>query len=63
MLKEEDETFLEEEKNMMILDSGTTKTVAGSKWMTEYLQTTDQEQLKNISRQTDDRFFRFGNSV
>ena len=63
MLKEEDETFLEEERNMIILDSGTTKTVAGSKWMTDFLQTRDQEQLKNISRQTDHRFFRFGNSV
>ena len=53
MLKEEEETHLEEERNMMILDSGTTKTVAGSKWMTDYLQTRDQEELKSISRTTD----------
>ena len=63
VLKEEEETHLEEERNMMILDSGTTKTVAGSKWMTDYLQTRDQEELKSISRTTDYRFFRFVNSV
>ena len=63
MLKEEEETHLEEERNMMILDSGTTKTVAGTKWVADYLQTKDQEELKSISRTKDHRLFRFGNSV
>ena len=35
---EAEDKLLEEENDLMILDSGTTKTVAGSKWMENYLR-------------------------
>ena len=60
---EDEQKLMEEEKNMMILDSGTTKTVAGSQWMKDYIDTRDQEQLKDISKRPERRYFRFGNSV
>ena len=47
----------------MILDSGTTKTVAGSKWMENYLRSIETADLEKISRTPEQRYFRFGNSV
>ena len=47
----------------MIVDSGTTKTVAGTKWMETYLESLPEEERISIAEESEDRFFRFGNSV
>ena len=47
----------------MIVDSGTTKTVAGATWMRNYMKTLTQNEKDEIRKQPEKRFFRFGNSV
>ena len=47
----------------MIVDSGTTKTVAGELWMQKYLESLPEEERKEIKQEPENRFFRFGNSV
>ena len=47
----------------MIVDSGTTKTVAGATWMRNYLKTLNQHEKDEIRKQPEKRFFRFGNSA
>ena len=47
----------------MIVDSGTTKTVSGEKWMKTYLASLTEEERDLVSEEDEERFFRFGNSV
>ena len=60
-----DEAQIETKENhgKMIVDSGTTKTVAGVKWMNEYLESLSPEEQEKIEKHSEERFFRFGNSV
>ena len=60
-----DEAKVETEENFdrMIVDSGTTKTVAGLKWMKTYLDTLSNEEKELVFEEPEERFFRFGNSV
>ena len=59
------EAEIETNENLdkMIVDSGTTKTVAGSDWMKKYLESIPTEEQKSIEKHSEERFFRFGNSV
>ena len=47
----------------MIVDSGTTKTVSGEKWMKTYLESLSEEERSLVSEENEERFFRFGNSI
>ena len=47
----------------MVVDSGTTKTVAGHQWMENYLETLPPDEKNRIEKHSEQRFFRFGNSV
>ena len=59
---EEAEIEANENVEKMIVDSGTTKTVAGAAWMRNYLKTLTQNEKENIRKHPEKRFFRFGNS-
>ena len=60
---EEAEIEANENVDKMIVDSGTTKTVAGATWMRNYMKTLTQNEKDEIRKQPEKRFFRFGNSV
>ena len=47
----------------MIIDCGTTKTVAGQKWMNNHLSSIPEDERKRIQEKEEDRYFRFGNSI
>lgn len=47
----------------MIVDSGTTKTVAGEAWITAFLGSLSEKERAEINIEPEERFFRFGNSV
>ena len=47
----------------MIVDSGTTKTVAGKKWMDNHLANITSEEQKHVEKHPEERFFRFGDSA
>ena len=54
---------IHENIDKMIIDCGTTKTVARKYCMENFLKTTEEERKKKIKYGTEKRFFRFGNSV
>ena len=60
-----EEARLETKDNLerMIIDCGTTKTVAGTKWMKNHLASLSEDDKKQIEEKEEKRFFRFGNSV
>ena len=60
-----EEATLEVKENAdnMIIDSGTTKTVAGKNWMKTYLEFLSDEEKEKIKTEPEERFFRFGNSA
>ena len=47
----------------MIVDSGTTKTVAGAKWMDTYMDSLPEEDNNEVKEEEGDRYFRFGNGL
>ena len=49
--------------DQMIVDSGTTKTVPGVKWMNKYLESLTEEEKEKVSEEEEYRYFRFGNSI
>ena len=53
----------EDNFDKMVVDSGTTKTVAGHQWMENYLDTLPPDEKNMIEKHSEQRFFRFGNSV
>ena len=59
------EAKIETSENLdkMIIDCGTTKTVAGKKWMMNHLSSLPEEERRNIQEREEDRYFRFGNSI
>ena len=60
---EEANVETKENTDKMIVDSGTTKTVAGIAWMKNYLEMLPGEEKKKIKKEPEERYFRFGNSV
>ena len=65
LVYKEEEANLESKETFdkMIVDCGTTKTVAGRSWMESYIETLSDEEKENIKKEPEERFFRFGNSV
>ena len=59
------EAEMETNENLdkMIIDSGTTKTVAGKEWIENYLESISPKDRELVKNQSEERFFRFGNSV
>ena len=56
---------IETEENFarMIVDNGTTRTVSGAKWMDNFLQNMSPDERKKVEKHSENRFFRFGNSM
>ena len=61
----EDKNVVEENTNVdiMIVDSGTTKTVAGKEWINSYIESLPEEERSFVKSKPEERYFRFGNSV
>ena len=53
----------EENLDKMIVDSGSTKTVGGRKWMESYLENISRDEQKLVEKHFEQRFFRFGDSA
>ena len=53
----------EESFDKMIVDSGTTRTVAGRKWMENHLENISHDERKLVEKHSERRFFRFGDSA
>ena len=54
--------FITESFGSAILDTACTKTVCGSKWLYDYIESLDKEDRESIREEKSERVFRFGDS-
>ena len=56
-------TLLSETLGKMILDSGCSKTVAGARWMEEFMHTLQENDRKDVLERYSSALFRFGDNI